>query len=213
MRKPKHFLFDLDGTLIDSIELIASSFRVTFKQHMHDPPPEQQWLETIGQTLHTQFSNFVDDEAKIERMILTYREHNERNHDKMVRGYPGVREAVSSLAGGAGEIGIVTSKIRRMAIRGLEHCGYGGVFETIIGSDDVDQHKPHPAPILKALDELSIAAKETIYIGDSPHDMRSGRAAGVQTGAVLWGPYDKESLAVTEPDRWFGKADDLLELC
>lgn len=212
MKKPKNFLFDLDGTLIDSIELISSSFRFTFGKHMDVLPPEEEWLATIGQPLWDQFGLFIDDNAQVEEMIATYREHNEKNHDRLLREYPGVRTAVCRLATSGGKMGIVTSKLHRMAVRGLERCGYETMFETIIGSDDVDQHKPHPAPVLKALSQLDIAPEETIYIGDSPHDMLSGRAAGVSTGAVLWGPFAREVLAETDPDIWFDEPEDLLRL-
>ena len=212
MKKSKNFLFDLDGTLIDSIQLISFSFRFTFKNHMDVLPREEEWLATIGQPLRDQFGQFVDDDSLVQEMIATYREHNEKNHDRLLREYPGVRNAVGRLAASGGKMGIVTSKLRRMAVRGLERCGYGTMFEIIIGSDDVEQHKPHPAPVRKALSQLEIAPEETIYIGDSPHDMLSGRAAGVRTGAVLWGPFTREVLAETDPDIWFDKPEDLLVL-
>ena len=212
MTKSKHFLFDLDGTLIDSIGLITASFRFTFNKHMDVLPQEAEWLATIGQPLWDQFGQFVNDRSEVDEMIATYREHNEKNHDLLLREYPGVLDAVAALAASGGKMGIVTSKLHRMAVRGLRRCGFESMFEIIVGSDDVEKHKPNPEPVLKAMSQLDIAPEDTIYIGDSPHDMRSGRAAGVRTGAVLWGPFTREELSETEPDIWFNSPADLLTL-
>ena len=83
-------------------------------------------------------------------------------------------------------------------------------MELIIGADEVENPKPHPEPIELALHRLGAAPEQTIYVGDSIHDMQSGRGAGVMTGAVLWGPFDRAHLEATAPDHWLEQPADLL---
>ncbi len=92
------FLFDLDGTLIDSIDLILSSFRHTMQVHLGDVPPDDVWLKGLGTPLVVQFREFTDSDDQIAEMVETYRDHNLANHDTMVREYPGVRDAVLEIA-------------------------------------------------------------------------------------------------------------------
>lgn len=194
-------LFDLDGTLIDSVELILSSYRHTLTVHRGASPPDTVWLAGLGTPLWVQFRQFTDDEAEVQAMVATYRAHNLAHHDAMVRPYPGVREAVQQLRGRA-RLGIVTSKTRRGAERGLRRVAMDDWFEVIIGADDVERHKPDPQPVLRALEHLGTAAADTVFVGDSPHDLAAGRAAGVRTAAVLWGPFPRGELAAHAPDHW-----------
>lgn len=210
--RPRVVLFDLDGTLIDSVELIFSSYRHTLQTHRGAVPADDVWLKGLGTPLWEQFRRFTTDDQEIDAMVATYREHNLANHDRMVREYPGVRRAVEHLRARGARLGIVTSKLRRGAERGLRHCGFDGLFEVLVCADDVERTKPHPEPVLRALEALAAGADETVFIGDSPHDLASGRAAGVRTGAVLWGPFSRERLAAHEPDYWFERASELERL-
>jgi pyrophosphatase PpaX len=154
-------LFDLDGTLIDSIELIWGSYQHTLQVHTGSAPSEEFWLAGLGRPLTWQFSNFTDDPQEIQSMIATFREHNLAHHDDLVRGYPGVLEAVRELKSRGQRLGVVTSKLRSAARRGLIHCGFDGLFDVLIGADDVDRPKPHPEPVLLALEKLGATAGGT----------------------------------------------------
>ena len=178
-------LFDLDGTLIDTVELIMESYRHTVREHGLDPISEQSWRESIGIPLRVQFRKFTDDPAKIQTLIATYLNHNMEHHDALVREYPGARDAVKALHGAGYRLAVVTSKMHGGLERGLALGGHAGLFEVLIGADDVENPKPHAEPVLKALEQLGVAAESAVFVGDSPHDMASGRAAGVQTGAAL----------------------------
>ena len=85
-------------------------------------------------------------------------------------------------------------------------------MEVIIGADDVENPKPHPEPVFRALDHLGVSASEAMYVGDSVHDMEAGRAAGVRTAAVLWGPFARPALEPALPDHWLERPDQLLQL-
>lgn len=205
-------LFDLDGTLIDSIDLILSSYRHTLETHRGHVPPDEVWLEGLGTPLWEQFRRFTDDRNEIEAMVATYRAHNLRHHDEMVREYPGVRDAVERLRARGFRLGIVTSKLRDGAVRGLRCCGYDDVFDVLVCADDVNRTKPHPEPVDKACTALGAQPEATVFIGDSPHDLVAGRAAGVATGAVLWGPFARTELAPHAPNYWFETPGELTHL-
>jgi pyrophosphatase PpaX len=203
------FLFDLDGTLIDSIELILRSYRHTMRTHRGLEPPDETWMKGLGTPLWVQFRHWTDDPAEIEAMVATYRAYNLAHHDEMVRPYDGVVAAVRDLRRQGKTLGLVTSKMRSGAIRGLQVAGLEDVFTVIVGADEVTNPKPHPEPVLKALEHLGVPAPETVFIGDSRHDLECGRAAGVKTAAVLWGPFDRSHLEDLHPDFWLERPEDL----
>jgi len=206
------FLFDLDGTLIDSIELILRSYRHTMRAHRGLEPPDEVWMQGLGTPLWVQFRHWTEDPAEIEAMVATYRAYNLEHHDELVRPYEGVVAAVRDLRKNGKTLGLVTSKIREGALRGLQVAGLEDGFEVIVGADDVTHPKPHPEPVLKALERLGAPAADTVFIGDSRHDIECGRAAGVKTAAVLWGPFDRTHLADLVPDYWLEKPEDLAAL-
>jgi pyrophosphatase PpaX len=205
-------LFDLDGTLIDSIRLIIDSYHHTLATHGLPPQSDDEWLAGIGTPLVVQFREWGEDPLRLEALVATYREYNLANHDSRVTAYPGVVEMIRLLHKRRVRLGVVTSKNVAGARRGLRLIGIEETMEVIVGADDVQNPKPHPEPIHLALDRLGVAAESTIYVGDSLHDMHSGRAAGVRTGAVLWGPFGRKHLEPAGPDFWLERPDQLVEL-
>ncbi|HEX9580644.1 MAG TPA: HAD-IA family hydrolase [Gemmatimonadales bacterium] len=206
------YLFDLDGTLIDSVELIRRTFRHTLESHRGSYPGENEWLKGLGQPLWDQFRAYTQDQDEIAAMMATYREYNGTHHDALVQPYPGVNDVVQFLKAQGKRLGIVTSKMRRGTLHGLALCGLDGVFDSIVAADDVDRHKPDPTPVLKALEWLGAEAASAVFVGDSPHDLAAGRAAGVRTAAALWGPFPKDWLTPHQPDYWLEAPGDVLRL-
>lgn len=213
VRRFRAVLFDLDGTLIDSERLILASYRHAMSRHLGHVPPEDTWKATIGQPLVVQMKMFARSQDEADAMIRTYVEHNLANHDDYVRPFPGVRGVVEAIRDSGHALGIVTSKKRRATHMGLARCDLPAEwFGAIVTADDVTRHKPEPEPVLEALRQLDVPAGEALFVGDSTHDMRSGRAAGVATAAVLWGPYTRAQLEPTEPDLWLTEPGDLLDV-
>jgi len=207
-------LFDLDGTLIDSTELILSSFRHTMRTHLGRQLPDEDWLSTMGRPLRVQLRDFARDEADVEAMMATYSTHNDEYHDAAIAAFPGVAPLLGALIEAGYTLGIVTSKRREFALRGLRVSGLPlEWFGAIVTADDVERHKPDPEPLLVALRTLGCESPGTaMYVGDSPFDMAAGQAAGMATVAVAWGPHDEESLARHSPDFTLVKPNDLLEI-
>jgi len=203
------FLFDLDGTLIDSVELILRSYRHTLRAHRGYEPPDELWLRGLGTPIRVQLRQWSDDPAEIEAMARTYSVYNMEHHDALVRPYDGIVDAVRRLKAGGNRLGLVTSKVRTGAERGLRVTGLDAAFDVIVGADDVRNPKPHPEPVLVALERLGTMPAETVFIGDSRHDMESGRAAGVRIAAALWGPFDRAYLEDLSPDYWLEHPTDI----
>ena len=205
-------LFDLDGTLIDSVRLILDSYHHTLEAHGFPARTDEEWLEGVGTPLAAQFAAWQDDVGTLEALIATYREYNLKHHDRMVTVYPGVVEVVRTLKEDGVATGLVTSKNRSGALRGLTLARLEALMDVLVCADEVDNPKPHPEPVEKAVRLLGADARATIYVGDSIHDMRSGRAAGVRTAAVLWGPFGRSHLEGAQPDYWLATPGELLEL-
>ena len=192
-------LFDLDGTLIDSIELILNSARHAFTSLDRACPSDSEWLTGVGIPLPTMFRRYARDEADLEVLIRTYREYQMANHDRLVRCYDSVAEALSELQRRGHQIGVVTSKSDALAMRGLATSGILGFMDVIVGCDSCARHKPDPEPVRLALERLGRASDEAVFVGDSVHDMEAGNAAGVITIAALWGPFDRQTLQISKP--------------
>jgi pyrophosphatase PpaX len=205
-------LFDLDGTLIDSIGLILASFRHTIATFDLPAQSDATLLATIGLSLRSALLPFARDESMVDAMLDAYRTYNHAHHDEYVRAYPGVVDSVRALLAAGVRLAVVTSKSRQGTQRGLRAVGLDGELEALVCADDVVNHKPHREPVDRALALLGADAPSALFVGDSLHDMHSGRAAGVHTGAALWGPFDRAHLAPSEPSHWLATPASVVSL-
>jgi pyrophosphatase PpaX len=203
-------LFDLDGTLIDSVRLILDSYHHTLRVHGIPARSDADWLRGVGTPLRVQFREWDDGTGKIEELVATYRDYNLANHDSMVRAYDGVADMLRTVKASGRKTGLVTSKNRQGSLRGLDLTGLTSYIDVLVCADDVLNPKPHPEPVLKALAELGADAGSAVFIGDSVHDMHAGRAAGVRTAAVLWGPFSRADLEGSKPDAWLDSPAQVL---
>lgn len=201
---PRTIVFDLDGTLIDSLGLILASYRHTMEAHLGRRMPDDLWVRGMGTPLSVQMRQFARDADEADAMVRTYEEHNLANHDRLVRPYPGVRAVIEGLRARGLTLAIATSKRARATRLGLERCELPeDWFAGIVTADDVSRPKPDPQPVRMALERAGeLQPGRAVYVGDSVHDMRAGRAAGVRTVAVLWGPNSRTTLETTDPDDW-----------
>ncbi len=208
----KTYLFDLDGTLLDSIELILESFHHTSRIHLGRELPNAHWLAGIGTPLRDALGAMAATDAERDAMLDTYRDYNLEHHDEKARAYPGVVDVVRELHRRDASLALVTSKMRLGAERGLRLLDLEREFNVRVTADDVVNGKPHPEPVLKALDALGTSPEDAIFIGDSAHDIESGKRAGVSTAAVSWGPFPKEALLAAAPTHWIDHPPQILDL-
>lgn len=209
--KPYAVLFDLDGTLIDSIELLVASMEYSFEGRRRRPTVEE-WVALIGTPLDAMLTQWADGPDDVLVLRARYREHQLLWHDTMVKLYPGMVDTVRALHAAGHPLGIVTSKMEAGARRALTLAGIEDCFDVVVGIEQTTKHKPNPEPVWYALEQLGVARDRAVFVGDSTHDMHAGRAAGVKTIAALWGPYSREQLEPTAPDYWAHSMSEVGEL-
>ncbi len=218
-------LFDLDGTLIDTTDLIYQSYQHALTSVLGEAMTRDELYIGYGQPLPEAFAAILahrsvrlpdhEQSELIDRLIVSYRAFNVAHHDVLAREFPGVRSTLTELQHRGFPLGLVTSKARGIGERSLKVAGLDGIFDAAVFMEDSERHKPHPDPIWIALHRLGYRDQpaRALYVGDSTHDLQAGRAAGTRTAGALWGPFPPESLAAEDPDYLLGSVVELLDLC
>lgn len=209
-KKITTLLFDLDGTLINTNELIIASFLHTLNHYYPNQYTREDVYEFIGPSLLETFSGL--DLERAEEMIEHYREHNHKHHDLLVEEYEGVYETIQALKERNYKIGIVTTKMRKAVERGLIKGRLASFFDVVVTLDDVNKPKPDPEPIELALKLIGSTAEETIMVGDNSHDILGGKNAGTKTAGVAWALRGRDYLEQYGPDYMLDNMRDLLAI-
>jgi len=194
-------LFDLDGTLIDTIELILSSARHAFEE-WPVRPTDDEWVRGIGTPLVQQLRAYAANDDQLALLLARYRRYQNEHHDRLTRCYDDVPDVISALADRGHQMAVVTSKASPIAHQSLAFVGLDHFFPVVVGYDDTARHKPDPEPVRVALSRLGVSPDDAVFVGDSPHDILAGNGADVMTIAALWGPFDRETLADARPDHF-----------
>lgn len=197
---PDAVLFDFDGTLADSIPHIRASFRHAVHEVLGQEMPDEVLLRNVGMPLAQQMRILVDDDELAERLLASYRAFNHATHDEMVRAFPGAHEVLATVRAAGAGVGLVTSKSRPIAERGIRLLGMQEAFDVVVTADDVAAHKPDPTPVLYAIRVLGVEPARSAYVGDSPADVASAKAAGVRAVAATWGVAPRDRLLEAGPD-------------
>ncbi len=190
---PRALLFDLDGTLIDSIELIVRSFQHATEAHLGTPLAREEIIPTIGRSLAGELERIAPGNGAA--LLATYRTFMLAHHDAFVTVYPGVLDLLAAIHARGIPMGIVTSKARLSAAPSFARFLLDREMAVVVAEDDTARHKPHPDPLLHATAALNLPPSACWYIGDSTHDMVAARAAGMTGIGAAWGPYDRAILA------------------
>ena len=202
--------FDLDGTLLDTTPLIIKSFQHAFLTHFQRNVGLEDIQPFMGKPLRAAMEVLAPGEE--DAVITTYRAYNHIHHDQLAGIFEGVYETVKTLYDAGITMAIVTSKTATMARRGLRLFDMERFFTTVIGVDETTRHKPEPEPVLLALHETRLTASQCIMVGDSAHDLLSGRGGGVKTAAVRWTQVPWEEVMAVNPDYILETMPDLLEI-
>ena len=194
----KAILFDFDGTLIDTNELIFESYRIAFRTVLNREIDMKEILTLYGKPL---FSSLMKYGEAGKRLYEVYREFNEKNHDFLAKPFDGVCDGVKLLKDNGFLIGIVTSKRLHMVSRGIEKIlNLDGMFDVIVTPDDTEKTKPDPEPIFYACTRMAISPDEAVYVGDSVFDMQAGAKAGTKLCAVKYSVDKPENLLKFKPE-------------
>jgi pyrophosphatase PpaX len=203
-------LFDLDGTLIDTNELIISTYLHTLEKYFPGKYTREDVLPFLGPTLHEVFGKMDPD--RVEEMVLDYRAYNLANHDALVKEFVGVMETIETLKKKGYKLAIVTTKREDVAFKGLRLMKLDPYFDVMIAYDHVKKVKPDPEPIYLALEKLDSKPEEALMVGDNFHDVLAGKNAGTKTAGVAWSIKGREYLAKYEPDFMLENMVDLLRI-
>lgn len=209
MVKYQALIFDLDGTLSDSVPMILKSSESVHRK-MGLPWSADMVSKFIGRPLYETAAAFAPDRE--EEYLQNFREYNLLYMPKMIKPFPGILSLLAKLQERGIKLGIVTSRHQWGADWSVELLGIAGYFDCIIGLDATERHKPEPEPALLALEKLGTAAEDAIFIGDAPVDIACGKAAGMRTVAVGWGVSPRERLMEAEPDHFVGSTNELQRL-
>lgn len=192
-------LFDLDGTVIDSVTLIRESHRHAVRAVLGLELADDALVVNVGRPLIEQMRHFSPENA--DELFRVYREWNHANTAALLKEYDGVEELLQALGAAGRPMGIVTSKSRDavdLAWRVLPEARRH--FDVVVTADDTPRHKPSPDPVLHALDALGAGPDGACYVGDAPFDIAAGRAAGVVSIGVTWGFFSREELEAAGAD-------------
>jgi pyrophosphatase PpaX len=210
-------LFDLDGTLVDTIPLIFACYEHTLGVHLPGYHPGREAIvRNLGRSLDLILRDFAADAGTMDPagraalMLDTYRGFQRRNLARLIRPYDGMREALQALQARGLTLGLVTSKVEWAARECLDCYDLGRFLSVFVFHDDTVRHKPDPEPLLVAARKGNLAPARTLYVGDSIHDMAAGCAAGMRTVAALWGPSRREALIQAGAHALAGQPADLL---
>lgn len=210
MDKITTLLFDFDGTLLDTNELIIQTFQTVLNAYYPGKYEREDILPFLGPTLRETFESI--DPEKTEEMIAEYRTWNLANHDAFASEFDGVTETLRQLKNEGLKMAIVSTKRNEMVLRGLRLIEAEDLFDTVIGLDDVQHAKPHPEPLLLAMERLGSTPDETMMIGDNIHDILGGKNAGVRTAGVAWSAKGEKFIRDQNPDYVLQHISDLLSI-
>jgi pyrophosphatase PpaX len=204
-------IFDLDGTVVDTVELIRASFRHASRAVLGEVLPDDVLMAGVGQPLMTQMRAL--DARRAQELYDAYRAHNHRVHDQLIAGFVGMEAELGRLRAAQRRLAIVTSKSADTTAMAFRAVGLREYFDVVVTAGDTTDHKPSAAPVLLALERLGATAERAVYVGDAPVDVAAGKAAGVTTVAVVWGVFTPAALAAAEPDFTVATPAALADLC
>jgi len=204
-------IFDLDGTVVDTVALMRASFRHASRVVLGEELPDEVLLAGVGRPLMDQMRAL--DAARAQQLYDAYREFNHRVHDEMIAGFAGMEAALGRLRAAQRRLAIVTSKSADTTAMAFRAVGLREYFDAVVTAGDTSAHKPSAEPLLLALERLGAPADRAVYVGDAPVDVAAGKAAGVATVAVLWGVFSPAALAAAAPDFTVATPAALADLC
>ena len=203
-------LFDLDGTVVDSGGIILASMRHATREVLGRDFGDAELMQAVGGPgLEAQMAVFAPE--RVDELVRVYRDHNEPLHEEL-EACAGMEDVLVRLHEEGRRLGVVTAKRRSTVELAFARVPLAHLFETVVGGDETEKHKPDPEPLLLAAERMNALPAETAYVGDSPFDIRAAKAAGMYAIAVTWGRiHDRARLEREEPDAIVERAEELLE--
>lgn len=206
-------LFDFDGTVMDTNHVIINSWQHTFRTLEDREEEVTNIVKTFGEPLEVTMKNLFP-QVPVEEAVRIYRSYHYDNFGELITVFPGMKELVQELKKQGYRLGLVTSRLKKTTMQGLEKYDLDKYFDVIITADDTDKHKPDPEPVRLALEKLGSVPEKSLMLGDTMFDILCARNAGVTSVLVGWGiaVTEEEKRGTSGPDYIIEKAEDLLKL-
>lgn len=206
-------LFDFDGTVADTNQLVINSWQHTYMTRRGKKVPEEEIIKTFGEPLNITMAK-VMPEFDVTESIEIYRGYQVNHFEELIDIFPEMKECIIRLKEEGYNVGIVTSRVRASTDRGLRAFGVTEYIDETVSCEDTDRHKPDPEPVLCALRKFGVKNDEALMVGDSMFDIKCAHNAGVRAAMVGWAlAVSEEDLAGEDaPDYIMEKADDIFDI-
>lgn len=215
MRKIDTVLFDFDGTIMDTNNVILMSWQHTFRTLENREEDEKKLAATFGEPLERTLERFFPN-VPVEESIEVYRGYQRKNFSDLITLFPGMKELVMKVKACGYKTGLVTSRLKRTAMEGLEKFDLTKYFDVIITPEDTDKHKPDPEPVNIALERLGSKPENTVMLGDTIFDIQCSHNAGVDAVLVSWSlaleGKTKEELGEDAPEYIINTPEELFDI-
>lgn len=199
-------VFDLDGTLCNTIALILASFRHAHREVLGEELDQEVARSWIGRTLPDIYAPYGEAAEDLRNSYLAF---NLANLEQLQTSFDGIAELLQDLRSAGVVTGVATSKQRTSADRSLAASGLTELVPVVASMGETEHHKPHPEPIRHALAQLGADPATAVYVGDAVVDVQAAQAAGIDQIAVTWGAGDRTELLLTNPTAAVDSVDEL----
>ena len=203
----KAILFDFDGTLVNTNDVIIESFRYTFMHYKNQGVELSKITSFFGEPLVTTMAREFP-ETTPEEAMATYRSYQDMHKEELVKTFDGIESMLAELKKRNIAMSVVTSRTTSSTVAYLEQFGLEKYFDVIVSCDDTDIHKPNPEPALLALEKLGVSKDEAVMIGDGDFDMGCAQNAGVKSVLVGWHITENR----VKPDYYVETPEDIVAL-
>jgi pyrophosphatase PpaX len=203
-------LYDLDGTIQDSVPLIVESFRKAYEIVLGEcTRTDADLMSYIGRPLRDSFESH--DEETADRLVEVYLEYNgKRMREGAIQLFPGIRESLELIKGKGITQGIVTAKRRDSAMVTIDLLDIGKYFEVMVFSEDTKRSKPFGDPLIEAAGRLGVTdMSRVLYVGDARSDLLCARDCGASFALVDWTLMPKDELKSLGPDYVLTSLDEI----
>lgn len=209
MKKDCVVIFDLDGTLLNTDELIKRSFEYVFKRYRQDYTlSEEEYLSFLGPKLRDSFARYFPEEM-LDELVDCYRDYNHVHHEDFVTVYPTVIETLVYLKKQGYPLAVLTTKFYEAALIGLDLFDMTKYFDMIIGSNQIEKGKPDPLGIHLIMDKVN--CQKAVMIGDNDTDILTGKNARVYTIGVKWTPKGTKEMEKLNPDLMVDQMSEIIQ--
>ncbi|MDK2820758.1 MAG: pyrophosphatase PpaX [Clostridia bacterium] len=205
-------LFDFDGTIVDTTDLVIKSFQYTLKPYLNREVTPEEVYPYFGMPLRQAIEVFVE-EKEVDAAMAVYRRYSEEHFDDLTKLCPGILEGLQELDKAGIKFAIVTSRMRKTTFYALKLFNLEKYFPVVVAVEDVKKHKPGPEPVMYALQLLKLYPHEAVMIGDSPHDILAAKAAGVTSVAAGWSKITWEKVLASNPDVVVNSMKEFTDFC